>query len=269
MRRTLKRAVVWMGLVGGVFAGVFAGGCQTPPAKNELADARLAVEGKQFDDALRSADAYLAQNPSGDGAARAHYLRGRALEGRPKRSDGETRANLVAAKSAYERALMLSPDAELRSFILTSLGNANYWLEDYAGAERSWAEAYAALGNEDLKPWVLYRVGLSQQRQGKFAAADSTFAQVRQKYPNNEAADRAKNHQGAKAFFVQVAAFQNAESAEQLVTSLKKRGLPAQRMLKTDRNLQVAMVGPMPTYREAAEMKQRLAGEHPDAMIVP
>ena len=267
MRSALWRltGVACLGLLGCL-------GCQsesTSSPTNSIQVARTGIEGKRFDDALRAAEAYLRENPGGTETAKAHYFRGRALEGRAKPNGERANTDYREAKKVYEQALSANPDAELRSYVLTSLGNVEYWLGDYASAEQRWTGAYGTLANEDLKAWVLYRIGLCQQRQGKFPAADQTFAEVQKTYPNNEAADRARDRSGAKGFFVQVGAFSTAASAEQVVAALKKKGLPAQRMLKTDRNLQVAMVGPMRTYAEAIEMKKRLGGEYADSVIVP
>jgi len=125
------------------------------------------------------------------------------------------------------------------------------------------------LESEELKAWVLYRIGLSQQRQTKWEAADHTFALVQQRYSNTEPSARAAAHAGARAFYVQVAAFANAASAENLVRELHEQGYLASRFFKAEKGLHVVMVGPMKKYEDAIAWKNKLMSRFHDAVVVP
>ncbi|MGE5609375.1 MAG: SPOR domain-containing protein [Bacillota bacterium] len=261
----------WMRLLAGLMLGAVtavAGGCHSA-ANAELDKGYAALEQNQYNEAMAAADRYLQQNPTGNGTANAMYLRGRAIEQRVKRTDAEASANLQDAKAHYLKALQLSPGRTLEAFINTSLGNVCYWLNDYASAANYWRAAYNGLENNTLQSWVLYRIGLCQQRLGQWGEADRTFAAVQQGFGGTEAAARARTHQGYRAFYVQVAAFQSATSAERLMGSLRAQGLPTFRQERPERKLQVVLVGPMKTYADATAAKDRLRGQYRDAMVMP
>lgn len=260
-----------MSLVVGAMLGAAmatAGGCQSA-ANAELNKGYAALEQNQYNEAMAAADRYLQQNPTGNGVANAMYLRGRAIEQRVKRTDAEASANLQEAKAHYLKALQLSPGRTLESFIYTSLGNVCYWLDDYGSAASYWGAAYDRLENNDLKCWVLYRLGLCQQRLGQWEEADRTFAAVQQSFAGTEAAARARTHQGFRAFYVQVAAFQSSASAERLMKSLQAQGFPISRQDRPEKKLQVVLVGPLKSYADANAAKDRLRGQFKDAMIMP
>lgn len=264
--RTLHRLIVTT-----IFAGValVCTGCPSRAARQQLSTAQAALEQKRYDQAMSAADGYLKEDPKGLGAPEAHYFKGRALEQRVKRDDAQFVRDLAAAKAHYVEALQLGPTRELKAYILTSLGNVTYWLHEYAAAAAAFREAHELLPDGDLKGWALYRLGLSQQRQGEWADADRTFAAVQSQFAGTEVSRRSKEHQGARAFHVQVAAFQNPANAEKLVASLRGQGVSASRAYKADRELHVVLAGPARTYAEAMGVRNRLRGEFRDALIVP
>lgn len=243
-------------------------GCQ-PKADPGLARGYAALDQKQYDQAMAAADEYLKRNPTGSGAAEAMYLKGRAIEDRTKGSAAETTANLQQARAHYLRALQLSPSAVLEAYLYTSLGNMSYWLEDYSSAESYWVTAHQKLSNQDLKAWVLYRLGMTRQKLGKWAQADAAFAQVNRDHPGTEAAARARGRHGARNFHVQVGAFKSQASADKLVASLRGQRYPAGRQHRADVGLHVVLVGPYGSYAEALAAKGRLAGQFKDALIIP
>src|SRR5437899_452871 len=138
-------------------------GCQNAKETQNLREGYGALDLKDYDRAIASADDYLKKNPTGNGAAEAEYLRGRAFEQRTKGSDAEAMANLLEARASYEKALTLMPSRQLEAYTRASLGNVAYWMNDFGAAEINWTAAYEKLEPGDLKAWVLYRTGLSQQ----------------------------------------------------------------------------------------------------------
>jgi tetratricopeptide (TPR) repeat protein len=218
---------------------------------------------------MAAADGYLKADPEGLGAPEALYFKGRALEQRVKRDEAQFVRDLTDAKALYVRAIQLGPTRELKAYILTSLGNVTYWLHDYAPAIAAFKEAHALLPGGDLKGWTLYRLGLSQQRQGQWADADSTFAAVQSQFPGTELSQRAREHRGARGFYVQVAAFKDVRNAENLVASLRRQGYASQRIPKPERRLHAVVAGPARTYAEAMQLKLRLSPQFKDAIITP
>jgi len=244
-------------------------GCANSKDTQTLQQGYGALDLKDYQRAIAAADDYLARHPTGNGAAEAAYLRGRAFEQRTKGSDAEAQGNLREARASYEKALSLMPSKQLEAYTRASLGNVCYWQNDFGAAEINWTAAYEKLEPGDLKAWVLYRTGLSQQRLGKWEAADDTFAQVEKEYPKSEPAMRAAAHQGARAFYVQVAAFSSPQPAEKLVATLRGQGYPVGRYEKKEKGLQLVMAGPLKRYEEAVVMRNRLGEQFRDAMIVP
>lgn len=242
-------------------------GCQSQPDAN-LKQGYAAFDQKQYDQATAAADRYLKKNPTGNAAAEALYLRGRAIEQKAKAGSADTAAQLEHAKAHYLKALTLSPSATLESYLYTSLGNVSYWLDDYGAAESHWLNAYKRLDRDDLKAWILYRIGLCRQRLGNWANADAAFASVQRQYPGTEAATRAAAHQGARAFNVQVAAFKSTASADRLVSTLRSQKYPAFRQDKPN-SLSLVLVGPCKTFAEANSYRSRLLPQYKDALITP
>jgi tetratricopeptide (TPR) repeat protein len=244
-------------------------GCTNAKDTQNLREGYSALDQKNYERAIAAADDYLQKYPTGNGAAEAAYLRGRGFEQRTKGSDAESMANLREARTSYEKALTLMPAKQLEGYIRTSLGNVAYWMNDFGAAELNWNAAYDKLDPGDLKAWVLYRIGLSQQRLGKWEAADDTFSLVAKEFPRSEPAARAGAHQGARAFYVQVAAFSSPQPAESLVKTLRGQGYPAGRYEKKEKGLQLVMAGPLKRYDEAVAMRNRLGEQYKDAVIVP
>ena len=243
-----------------------------PPAQQAVLDAGFAaLEAKEYNQAIAKADEFLGGSPHGAGSPEALYLKGRALEG--KNASGEASAeqvkqNLEAARAAYMQALDRVPRQPLESYIRTSLANVAYFQDDYATAVGQWKAAYDKLDRDDIKAWTLYRVGVSQQRQGQFAQADQTFANVQAAHPNTVPAQRAKEHQGARAFFVQVATFANPQGAQTAVAELSKKGIVATATPNQSGNT-VVRIGPVSSYGQAQYWKTQLASQYPDAIVLP
>ena len=259
-----------------ITAAALAGGCT---ANNAPSDARAkldagnqAFEARQYDTAIADADAVLAARSSGPETAEAYYLRGRAVEDRVTQSttpDSRTR-DLGEARTDYERALRASPPPWLEARIQAALANIAYQQDDYPTALREWTTAYPNLDQPDWKAWALYRIGLSQQRLGRFEEADQTFAMVQRQYPTaagGEPAQRARQHQGVRGFFVQVGAYSRRGDADKAAAAIRAAGLPPQEA--DDHGLQAVRTGPVPSYAQAQSIKARLAAMFPGATIIP
>jgi len=247
-----------------------AAGCATNPSgAQSLREGYAALNDRQYEQAIGAADQFLAATPEGAGAAEATFLRGRAIYQRDKATPAKSVADVAEARVCFEKALTLAPPPNLEALAHSDLANAAYFQDDFVTAEKEWSAAYDKLENPDAKSWVMYRAGLCRQRQGRWADADAMFASVQQTYPSSEPARRAREHQGHKAFFVQVGAFQDLVSADRVIAALTKTGVKAQRGGATPQKLQPVYAGPRATYREAMALKQQLTAQYPSAVIVP
>jgi TolA-binding protein len=245
-------------------------GGQQPAAQDKanLKAASQSIESQQFDQAIAQSDAYLAKIPHGPGSAEALYLKGRGYEGRVAQNNAQAQANLQSARAAYIQGLTQNPSAVLEPSIHTSLANVAYFQDDYTTALSQWTTAYPNLRDDSIRGWVLYRIGICQQRLGQFDRADQTFAQVQSKFPNSVPAQRAREHQGARNFQVQLATFASATSADNAAAKLRTQGVNPVRIMNPQGQQQLR-IGPVPNYAQALALKNRFAGQYPDALVVP
>jgi tetratricopeptide (TPR) repeat protein len=246
-----------------------AGGCgPDPKVKQDLANSQTALEAGQQDEAIMHAQTLLDRAPSGAGTAEALYMQGLAHEKKVAASPQEARANLQAARNCYTEAFAHQPSRQLEAYLHTSLANASYFQDDYVTALREWTTAYDQLDDNDLKSWVLYRIGLCRQRMGQFTDADQVLVAVQEKYPNTIPAQRAREKYGARAFSVQIATYANTAAADSTIGTLRQEGVAATRQ-SDPKGRSVVFVGPVPSYQQAVAMKTRYASKFPDAVIVP
>ena len=244
---------------------------RTAPQAQLILDAGYqALESQQYNEAIAKAEEFLSRTPHGPGSAEALYLKGRGFEG--KNATGvtadEARQNLQAARAAYIEALEQMPRQPLESYIHASLGNVAYFQDDYQSAIAQLNAAYDKLDSDDIKAWALYRVGLCQQRLGQFAPADQTFASVQQFHANTVPAQRAREHQGARAFYVQLATFASPATADNAAADLRRQGIAATRVSDTQ-GRSLLRVGPISSYSQAQYIRGRFAEKYPDAFILP
>ena len=251
---------------------MFLGGCgpqrPQPDDKATLQSGYRSLEAQQYNEAIAAADAYLARVPHGSGSAEALYLKGRGYEGRLAHSQSEAAGNLQSARNAYIQALTLSSSPTLESSIHTSLGNVAYFQDDYPTALGQWTVAYPRLRDSDVRAWVLYRIGICQQRMGSFDRADETFTNVQRTFPNTVPAQRSREHQGARAFYVQLATYSSPGGADKAAAALRAQGVTPVRVMDRQGNQQVR-VGPVPTYMQALNLKGRFTSQYPDAIVIP
>jgi tetratricopeptide (TPR) repeat protein len=254
--------------LGLAFALVVAGCAADNATKQNLQAGYAALEAQRFDEAVGRADQQLSRAPQGPGSADALYLKGRAIEQRVKANPAQARADLQQARHCYLEALNQRPSRTLDAYLLTSLANIDYAEEDYAAALTKWSEVFSSLDNADVKSWVLYRVGLCQQRLGQFDAADRTFASVVDQYPRTLPAERARQHMGHRAFTVQVATFEKPQAAESAMQELRREGAVPTRVVDASGH-HIVTIGPAANYAQARQLVSRFASRYPHASIVP
>jgi tetratricopeptide (TPR) repeat protein len=229
---------------------------------------------QDYNGAIASSGEFLRDNPNGGpGTAEALYLQGRVYEDRATKADAagrekEAHTELQDARSTYEHALTLKPSPKVVALLQAGVANVAYFQEDYLTAMREWAMAYPGISQSEARAWVLYRIGVCQQRLGRFAEADRSFMDVRQQYPRSAPAERAATHQGARAFFVQVGSYSDAKNADAAIASLRSQAFAAEK-LKEPNGRQAIRVGPAFNYDQAKALRGRLVGAYPGATIEP
>ncbi|HSU66085.1 MAG TPA: SPOR domain-containing protein [Tepidisphaeraceae bacterium] len=262
---------------GWILLAAWLAGCASSKSvedKKVLGAGYQSLNAQDYDAAMQRSEEFLQNNPNGGpGTPEALYLQGRVYEHRAIQADNagksaEARSDLQDARTTYEHALTLKPSPKLSALLRAGMANAAYFQEDYYTAMREWAAAYPELTDPDAKAWVLYRLGLCQQRLGRFDEADRSFAQVRQQFPRSEPAQRASHHEGAKAFYVQVGSFADAKNADAAMNSLRTQGFNAIKSPDAS-GRQSIRVGPAFNYEQAKALKARVSAAYPAAIIEP
>jgi outer membrane protein assembly factor BamD (BamD/ComL family) len=253
-----------------LFALLLLSGCVDTQSRQRLNDGYRALDAQRYDEAGAAANDYLARHPTGPGAAEAFYLQGRAYELRADSGEkvAAARNDLDAARAAYLKGLGQPAPPSIAAHLHSGLANVAYFEDDFNTAIREWRMSYPNLKDQEARAWVLYRIGLCQQRLGEFAGADQSFRDVREQFPATEAATRAAARIGAKAFYVQVGSFTDLANAQKLADSLKKQGLPAT-VAQEGQGRYAVRVGPASTYADAKSLKSRVSAQFPQAMIMP
>ena len=243
--------------------------CAADPAeKSNLTAGYASLDSHQYEDAISRADQQIKNRKDDEGTAEAFYLKGRAIEQRAKPQGPQAGGDLGEAAQCYQQALLLSPAPKLEGYIHTSLGNVDYWRDDYANALRQFSSAYDLLESPDLKSYVLYRAGICQQRAGQFDLADQTFSAVQSRFPGSDAARRAHEHMGYHGFMLRLATFINPQGAQKAAGQLRNEGVTPE--VTTDKmGHSIVSLGPARTFSQAESMKVRFSGQYPDAVIVP
>ena len=253
------------------------GGCGnsvTPSGRQQLQAGYQAIEHNDYDGAMRAAEQFLHDHPQGGGGtAEALYLEGRVYEHRATTEEsqgrqGEAKMDLQTARSTYVKALSLPSEPRVTALIHAGVANTAYFQDDYATAMNEWAVAYPQIQQQEAQAWILYRIGVCQQRLGRFDQADRSFAQVRQQFPDSEPVKRAISHQGVRAFYVRVGAYSDAANADKTVASLQSQGFRSSKLVPQP-NRQEVVVGPAYTYADAKALKGKLVGAYPGAVIEP
>lgn len=257
-------------LAAALSAGVLllVAGCVTDPATKMLPTGWQQLQAGQADQALVTAQNILTEAPTSPRAAEVLYLKGRALEAKVAGTPADQRVNLANAYAAYVAALKANPTDELSGRIYSGIANTYYWQDDYSNAWRNWVKAYDLSRDGNDKGYMLYRIGLCQQRLGQFDDADRTLAAVQQQYPGSDAAKRAAQKRGARAFALQVATFASPQTAENAMNTLRREGYIPNRTANAQGQT-VVTVTPFTNYQQAQAAKVRLAGLFPDAVVVP
>ncbi len=260
-----------------VLAGLAVGGCgnsTNQSGRQQLQAGYQAIAHDDYDGAMRAAEQFLHDHPQGGGGtAEALYLEGRVYEHRATTEEaqgrqGEAKMDLQTARSTYVKALSLPSEPRVTALIHAGVANTAYFQDDYSTAMNEWAVAYPQIPQQEAKAWILYRIGVCQQRLGRFDQADRSFAQVRQQFPDSEPVKRAISHQGARAFYVHVGAYSDAAGADKTVASLQSQGFRASKMVPQP-NRQEVVVGPAYTYADAKALRGKLVSSYPGAVIEP
>jgi tetratricopeptide (TPR) repeat protein len=239
-----------------------------PQAPSSLVAANSALISKQPDAAIADAQAYLRNAPNGIDAAQAWYLEGCGYEMKVANGPGEMDSDLSHAEDCYKDSLTASPSAQLEGDVRASLSNVDYFQDKFADAIQQATMAISLTSSPKTKSFLLYRIGLSQQRLGLFEEADKTFRQVDQRYSTLPVATAAREHEGLREFYVQLATFNDRAAADRAAGTLHSSGVVISQRTDSKGNI-IIDDGPFASYSEAKKAKVQLQTSFPQSVIVP
>ena len=237
-----------------------------PQSRQQLDAGKHALDAGQYDQAIRDADAVLNTNDS-PALAEAYYLRGYAIEQRPKDDNAAAARDLAMARDSYSRGLNCDPRPVLAARLHAQLGNVCYYQQDYSTAVRELGIAYAQTQDPQPKDLILYHIGIGQQRLGRFDDADRSFQSLQQGYPNSPYGAGARAHQGIRGFYVQVGAYSRLSDIDRAAGAVAAAGSVP--LKTTDKGLTIVRTADVPSFAQAEQLKSRLAAQYPDARVMP
>jgi TolA-binding protein len=235
-------------------------------SRQQLHAGKLALDAQDYTQAIRDADAVLA---SGDSAAfaEAYYLRGCAIEWRQKNGYAASASDLSLARDSFTHGLNCDPRPVLAARLHAELGNVCYYQEDYSTAVRQLAIADGQTSDPQTKDLILYRIGIGQQRLGRFEDADHSFQLLQQEYPHSPYCAGARAHQGIRGFYVQVGAYSQLSDIDRAASAVAAAGSVP--LKTTGKGLTIIRTADVPSFAQAEQLRQRLARQYPDARVMP
>jgi tetratricopeptide (TPR) repeat protein len=255
-----------------VLLGLSLVGCaadQPAPRDNpQLSAGYRALAEQQSELAIERADQFLRANPRGPGSAEALYLKGRGFEQKTSSDPAEMKRNLFEARSAYIAALDQHPSRSTEGYIHASLSNVAFFEDNYPMAFAEASRAYSMVESPEIQSVLLYRMGVSEQRMGRFSDADRTFELVQTRYGSNPIAKSAREHTGLRKFYLQLATYNSPAGADRAIASLQNSRVTISKHSDAGGHT-VIDAGPFPNYDTAKDVKTRFEQEYPDALIVP
>jgi tetratricopeptide (TPR) repeat protein len=232
----------------------------------KLNSAKQALGAGQSDQTIRDADAVISSNDA-PALAEAYYIRGYAIELRPKPDNAAATRDFSIARASYSRGLACDPRPVIAARLHVQLGNVCYYQEDYSAAVPELATAYNLLDPSQPKDLVLYHIGICEQRLGRFDDADRTFQRVQQDYPNSAYAAPARAHEGIHGFYVQIGAYSQPRDIDNAARAAAAAGSAP--LKTTEKGLTIIRTADVPSYGQAQQLRERLATQYPDARVMP
>jgi len=239
-------------------------GCQT-------VDSRLAAGIRQGDrnyrqgnliGAERALTAALRVNSQCPAAAEAFYIRAltRLKQGNVRGAE----ADLICAVELAERM-------DLKTNCQVCLGSIAYERQNFRRAYEHYRQACDDLARVSPNDRVLYRLGVSAQKIGKWRQASRYLGRVIRDYPRTASARLAKKLVRYEFYTIQAGAFRRPMGASARVASLRKAGLPGRCEQKSSggQALRIVYVGRYKDFKSASESLDKVKRIVPDARIVP
>lgn len=229
-----------------------------------LGEGERAYAQQRYAAAIDRLSAALAAGPAGPQAARARYVRGMALALNGQRA---------SAYSDLEIAARETGDRDVGWRANAVLGVLRFEDGDWAVAAHHLDRATALMPGGPPQDALLFRLGMCQERTGRWSDARAAFDRIVTSFPTGVYAERAgrRLQLGADYFAVQAGVFSQVGSAERLAQELRGGGLDAyvRREARGSQEFHVVLVGRYDSYATAMATLRRVRGLVPEAVIWP
>lgn len=242
------------------------GGCTTPLLNKN--DDKVFTSGYddfqagRLKDADRKFSEVIADNPHSPALSEVYYFRGLTRLQLSRRA--EARADFQAGSTRYGREIT-------QIYSMTCLANMEY--ED--GHDLQAVPLYRTVLEHPVPKLpadsVLYRLGVSLQRLGRWNEADETFARLLKEHPDSPLAAEARRRTQADSFTLQAGAFTERPKAESLAARLRQDGYTVTLAVVAagGKTFHVVNVGHYRTAAEAQAASARLAAKGYHCILRP
>jgi tetratricopeptide (TPR) repeat protein len=249
-----------------VFSLLVAGGCEQPGRQPEqwIRQAELDYAAGKHTSAITQLSRVLRESDGPQLKNRALYTRALAHA-----KEGQRQLAYADLKDAVRAADVR--DVTWRAFVM--LGTLYFEDERWESAQVAYAAAAERMPAAPPKDEVLFRLGQSYERLGRWSQARAPYQQIVSDFGRSRFRDDAQRRLAINAshFAIQCGAFATASSADTLARQLQGRGLAAytRREPRGGRTLNVVLVGRYGTYDEVWRALPGVRQYIPSAIIWP
>lgn len=252
----------WTGWIGMVVAMLTGAGCSElpPDAVTQIRQANRSYRQANYGDTDRHASTAINAYPQHPATAEAYYLRGLAR----LKSDDRT-----AARRDFDTALKLTNRKDLEAKLHAQQGHLLFDEGRYQRALGHFRKS-AAAGWDEI---VVYRLGVTAQRSGRFAEARRALTRLVSKSQGGPYAKSARQKLRWKHdyFSVQCGAYSTSERAYSVAASLQSGGASISVVRDNDgpKPKFIVLAGKYRDFPSAATALRRFQSIVPDAFLVP
>jgi TolA-binding protein len=243
---------------------ILTAGCRetiSPRARQDLDASAAAYRSGDYDLAVDRANTVLAENPKGEAAWEAYYLRGMA---RYKQESFD------AARADLRIALDETDQDSLAIKAGDALGEIAYRQDDLIAARQLFQDVIDR--GEDRAPpldHANYRLGCIYQRRSQWDEADLHFQRVIYHFPGTELARLASQRSGARHWTVQVGSYEDRDNAAAAARLFPVSGPRAfvEPIIRDGEPAFLLMVGKWKEYDRAEAALPDVRETRPDAFL--
>jgi tetratricopeptide (TPR) repeat protein len=256
----------WLRVLSGLLVVAAVAGCADSQEQRRmtLVQGERAFQNRQYDTAIGQLTAFLSEARDQPETGRALYVRGMALALTDQRPQ---------AYADLERAARDARDPQVAWRAQAVLGVMRFEDQEWAGAAQALGSAASAMPAGPPLDAVLFRLGLCQERLGRWGEAQTQYRRIVSQFTQGTYPGLAQRRLDLKAdhFAVQCGAFAQVQNASAQAAQLQRAGLPAQvqRDVRGGATPYVVFVGRYATYAEAVDALARVRAIVPDAVIWP